>query len=70
MGEPLMKMNYFSFLRIATKHIICKKCLNITQVLFEISNSGMAIFWIYSYVNLGVIGVHHAIVAVGFYNVL
>ena len=31
-----MKMNYFSFLRIATKHIICGKCLNITQVLFEI----------------------------------
>ena len=63
-----MKMNYFSFLRIATKHIISKKCLNITQVLFEISNSGMAIFWIYSYVNLGVIDVHHAIVAVGFSN--
>ena len=59
MGEPCMKMNYFSFLRIATKHIICEKCLNITQVLFEFSNSGLAIFWIYSYVNLGVIGVHH-----------
>ena len=65
-----MKMNYFSFLRIATKHIICGKCLNITQVLFEccLSNSGLAIFWIYSYVNLGVIGVHHAIEAIGFYN--
>ena len=33
-----MKMNYFSFLRIETKHIICKKCLNITLALFEISN--------------------------------
>ena len=39
-----MKMNYFSFLRIATKHIICEKCLNITQVLFEIGNSGLPIF--------------------------
>ena len=63
-----MKMNYFSFLRIATKHFICGKCFNITQVLFEISNTGLAIFKIYSYVNLGVIGVHHAIEAVGFYN--
>ena len=68
MGEPRMKMNYFSFLRIATKHIICEKCLNITQVLFEIGNSGLPIFWIYSYVNLGVIGVHHAVEDVGFYN--
>ena len=47
-----MKMKYFSFLRIATKHIICEKCLNMTQALFEISNSGQPIFWIYFYVNL------------------
>ena len=54
-------MNYFSFLRIATKHIICEKCLNMTQALFEISNSGQPIFWIYFYVNLTVIGVNNVI---------
>ena len=63
-----MKMNYFSFLRTAAKHIICEKCVNITQILFEISNSGLSIFWIHCYINLEFIGVHHAIEAVGFYN--
>ena len=63
-----MKMNYFSFLRIATKHIICEKRLNMTQAFFEISNSGQPIFWICYYIKLRVIGVNNVIEVVGFYN--
>ena len=46
---------------VATKHIICEKCLNITQALFEIVlvvslSSGFSVKYY-----LGVFGVHHAI---------